>query len=357
MNRKIGLDLYRCLAIIPVVVGHGLVLLEPVNTAFPWVPLPDGVELFFVLSGFLIGQILLDTDFSQVSGQNGLRHFWVRRWMRTLPNYYLFLLLNLSLAWWAILPPDQVGFFSWRFLLFLHNLHEPFKGFFWESWSLAVEEWFYMFFPSLLFFISLFISKINHRRWVFLAGELLLLAVPSALRAWYFHEHPDISGFDWDITIRKLTIHRLDAIGYGVFFAYIKKYHPWNTDTAYRLLGLSILMYVMDVYWEKDIYEHTVFRYPYLNLCYALALPFADTIKRLPFSRAITLTSKVSYSMYLVNLLLVQILTYNIVVKDLSPTLAIGLYLAYFVGVYLVSYIIYWYFELFFLKLRDKLYL
>lgn len=51
-NRIFGLDLMRAIAIIFVVMGHGL-MLEKANTNFPWIRLINGVELFFVLSGFL----------------------------------------------------------------------------------------------------------------------------------------------------------------------------------------------------------------------------------------------------------------------------------------------------------------
>ena len=57
-NRVFGLDLMRALAIIFVVMGHGL-MLEKANTNFPWIRLINGVELFFVLSGFLIGSQMI----------------------------------------------------------------------------------------------------------------------------------------------------------------------------------------------------------------------------------------------------------------------------------------------------------
>src|SRR5450432_1247018 len=88
-SRVYGLDIMRAFAIIPVVMGHGGFILNKAETNFPWIPLIDGVELFFVLSGFLIGSILLkifnEPDFKFESVMN----FFKRRWLRTLPNYYL----------------------------------------------------------------------------------------------------------------------------------------------------------------------------------------------------------------------------------------------------------------------------
>ena len=88
-GRVFGLDLMRALAIIFVVMSHGS-MLEKANTDFPWIRLVNGVELFFVLSGFLIGGILIK-NFQKTNsfGIKEIYNFWIRRWFRTLPNYYL----------------------------------------------------------------------------------------------------------------------------------------------------------------------------------------------------------------------------------------------------------------------------
>ena len=94
VSRNPWLDLCRALAILLVLLSHGRVFLRD---ALPWAEVLRfggfmGVELFFVLSGFLIGGILLRV--SRQPGTAWLRVFYVRRWLRTLPNYYLFLLLT-----------------------------------------------------------------------------------------------------------------------------------------------------------------------------------------------------------------------------------------------------------------------
>ena len=103
-KRVFGLDLMRALAILFVVIGHGGHLLEKANTNFPWIKLIDGVELFFVLSGFLIGGIIIK-EF-QNNGTFGIKqifHFWKRRWFRTLPNHYLILILNIIVVYFGII--------------------------------------------------------------------------------------------------------------------------------------------------------------------------------------------------------------------------------------------------------------
>src|SRR5262249_44605461 len=105
---------------------------------------PMGVDLFFALSGFLIGGFL----FRPLSGKTenwSICNFWMRRWLGTLPNYFLFLLINIWLAYWLSVKISAL----WEFVFFLQTLTQ-FPTFFMESWSLAIEEWFYLATPILL---------------------------------------------------------------------------------------------------------------------------------------------------------------------------------------------------------------
>jgi len=109
-QRVFGLDVMRSIAILIVVFGHSFLLLEPwhgevlpianisvgllMNTLINGF---DGVDLFFVLSGFLIGSIFIRI----VEKSDGLQpkiilDFWKRRWIRTIPAYLVVLILNLE---------------------------------------------------------------------------------------------------------------------------------------------------------------------------------------------------------------------------------------------------------------------
>ena len=140
-GRNYGLDFIRASAIALVIVAH-------YATAAPVCGVL-GVEVFFVLSGYLIGGIL----YRMIQSQDPLDfrdviQFWVRRWMRTLPNYYFFLLVFVVIA---VATGQQVDWSSlWRYPFFLQNLTEPPAVFYGISWSLAVEEWFYLFFPAAI---------------------------------------------------------------------------------------------------------------------------------------------------------------------------------------------------------------
>ena len=122
-NRVFGLDLMRALAIIFVVIGHGGWILDKANTHFPWIRFIDGVELFFVLSGFLIGGILIKIFQNAKSIKlETIWSFWIRRWFRTLPNYYLVLVLNIVVVYFGIIKEDFTQF-NWKFFLFLQIIH------------------------------------------------------------------------------------------------------------------------------------------------------------------------------------------------------------------------------------------
>jgi peptidoglycan/LPS O-acetylase OafA/YrhL len=90
-QRQIGLDYLRAGAIRCVMIAHTAEHSSVAAAGF------IGVELFFVLSGYLVGGILLDSlsASGDVPTWPLLQRFWFRRWMRTLPNYFLFVLLYL----------------------------------------------------------------------------------------------------------------------------------------------------------------------------------------------------------------------------------------------------------------------
>jgi peptidoglycan/LPS O-acetylase OafA/YrhL len=115
-----------------------------------------GVQLFFVLSGFLITGILLDTRQDPLQ----LRHFYVRRVLRIFPLYYgaLALTLCVLLAWPSPLPEGVSWAHEWRIQPWLWAFMSNWTAYtdqhtelFAHFWSLAVEEQFYLMWPLLIY--------------------------------------------------------------------------------------------------------------------------------------------------------------------------------------------------------------
>ncbi|MBP6705662.1 MAG: acyltransferase [Achromobacter sp.] len=261
-ERNFGLDVLRAAAIVAVLVFHGDLGFFISTGLSQWqgwraaLSVCAGVlalEWFFVLSGYLIGSILIRSFEARDRWWDSTRTFWLRRWFRTLPNYYLFLLVNALLAWAGI----EQGRFSASFLVFAQSLvsaqEKPF--FFAESWSLAVEEWFYLLIPCVLGLLALVVR--GRRQRLFWAAAGLLIAVPMVLRTLAV---PPAHFFEWDENVRRVTVMHLDSIGWGVVAAIVGRWHPaaWARHQGAKavlgllltLAGVAGLFYFMVVDWR-----------------------------------------------------------------------------------------------------------
>jgi len=352
-HRVFGLDLFRATAILLVVYFHSRFLLEHTPfDGFPWTRLVDGVELFFVLSGFLIGSILIrlfhENEKPKISA---LANFWKRRWFRTLPAYFLVLLLNI-----LFIKMDWIGSklenFNFSFFFFLQNFSEPFTGFFWESWSLSIEEWFYIFFPVLFFVLRIFIKN----KYSFLISIVLMIVLPLMYRISISDINAD--GFNWDIRFRKTVLCRLDAIIYGALAAWIKFYYPlsWKRSSWFTLAtGIIATWFVLNYQQDYNSYYMKTFYFSLIPLCMMLFLPAADSLKKSKgiFRSCITHISLISYSMYLIHLSLVAF----VILHRFMPETETERYI-YFTGYWLVtilaSALLYKYFEKLITGLREK---
>lgn len=314
-NRIFGLDLLRFVAIVMVVLGHGCIVLpEPVKRSIQRFML-DGVGIFFVLSGFLIGGILLRQLEKGKHGWADLMHFWKRRWMRTLPAY-LFVLLVI-IAYTLLVMPDKMPERWYEFFFFMQNLFHPRPSFFGESWSLSVEEWFYLLIPVLIFGgIALFRSR---PKVVVLIVIFLVMAAVMLHRYFIYQSmliNPGTADFDafrlkGDELITYRVFPRLDALMFGVLGAYLMHYFPkiWNFRYKFLLfIGCGIILY----FFKRDNTLHfelldAVWMPAIKSVAVLLALPFLSTLVIRPnwFTRFVTFISLISYSMYLVNLKIV----------------------------------------------------
>jgi len=241
-TRIFGLDVLRAIGGLMVVVAHTGHLVADHWPRFPPVPHIDWLAVFFVLSGFLIGNILLDALALPGPPLLRLLDFLQRRWLRTLPNYYLFLLLNILLVAFG-LAPGMLSRATAAYAVFMQNFHLPLDLFFWESWSLAVEEWFYLLFPLLAFGLMALPSLRGSTSFLWVC--LLFILFPVAARMGVAHHVVDES--TRNIWVQKLVITRLDAPGYGMLAAWVARHHR----VFWRLLrwpalacGIGLLLFL-----------------------------------------------------------------------------------------------------------------
>src|SRR5262249_6922490 len=114
-----------------------------------------GVELFFVLSGYLIGGILIRAFEKAPEFTFGeVKRFWIRRWFRTLPIYWLIFTVNMIL--YHVLKISLFEVSQLKGYVFLQNLWYPnMLSAMPEGWSLAVEEWFYLTLPVTMYLMAM----------------------------------------------------------------------------------------------------------------------------------------------------------------------------------------------------------
>ena len=266
--RSYGLDLMRAIAISLVLLAHFAQKIEFLGF---W-----GVELFFALSGFLIGNILW-RSFSQTESWSFayLFNFWKRRWWRTLPNYYLFLIVSLVFSYLVYASIPEVNEFV-HYLYFGQNLFTPNGTFFGVSWSLCIEEWFYLTFPLVLF--SLSCLKLQKK--ICYALTLLIYILAAICLRYYF-----VGVYD-EGAIRGITFARLDAIAYGVLVSFVTVQIPMSKNVILIAftLGLALIASPGIIAMLNDISYHEMKYNPiYLTavpLGASFMIPFMNTLKK-----------------------------------------------------------------------------
>jgi peptidoglycan/LPS O-acetylase OafA/YrhL len=284
-----ALDGLRGIAILLVLVWHYFVCLlkaEPGSTTayalaclrLTW----SGVDLFFVLSGFLIGGILLDNRHSA----NCFKVFYIRRICRILPLYFLLLILFVVLLQsapttlsWLLKDPQPL----WSYATFTQNFAIAFRndwGSHWNAitWSLAIEEQFYLILP--------FVIRYWEPRKL---PRLLIGAIAAAplLRILLNHWRGEGDVF---LAVYVLTPCRMDALLLGVFCAWIvrqKKFQEFLlTDQAKKVLHASFAILLIGAAFltikfpGMTSYAMSAFGYSWIALLYACLLLIVVTQKR-----------------------------------------------------------------------------
>ncbi len=241
-----ALDGLRGVAILLVVIYHNFGFVN--YFSFGWL----GVDLFFVLSGFLITNILI----SSVGKSGYLRNFYFRRILRIFPLYYFALLLFLFILPIFFHIPNvsyykDNQFYLWTYLqnwLFIFKITDTSSMH--HLWSLAVEEQFYLIWPIIILIIR------NPKILLILLS--LTLSAVIALRLWaWLNTDANFSYY------HLYTFSRIDGICIGSMVALINYINPafLRKFTSAIVLFFAILNFIF--FFINRMYQ---FSFPYLAL-------------------------------------------------------------------------------------------
>ena len=352
-KRQPGLDLLRALAIIVVVIYHigvfGFALPYDLGR-FGWV----GVDLFFVLSGYLIGGQLLAS--LARDGKISLGRFFARRALRIMPAYLVVLAIYFGLP--ALREYPEISPL-WKFLLSVQNIDLRGGTAFSHAWSLAVEDQFYLLLPFLL----LFLRRSRRARFVVPCAIVLGgLVLRTVLASRHLEPEGSVSYRAFQRLIYYPTWGRLDPLVLGVVLAAIEKFRPawWKYLTSCApwlwLVGLLTIAYGLYL-GENDLtVAGCAWQFPLVAFGMATLLICALS-PRLPFSRidipGATFFAGIAYSVYLSHKLVIHFATQLSARHNLPPT-SLSAILLVQVLIYLAGIVLFVAVERPFLLLRHR---
>lgn len=363
-NRIFGLDVLRAIAILFVLFSHSTLLIFPNQKGFIIKIFQFfgtiGVDLFFVLSGYLIGGLILKQLQKGKIKFKDFQYFWLRRWFRTLPNYFLILILNIFVLF---LLNGEIVINLGHYFVFLQNFNSPHPEFFAEAWSLSIEEYAYIVGPLLLY-ISIVLFSNKRKTTLFLIVTLLVIFSINFLRV-HFHFNTVLNSlYDWSHQIRKVVIYRLDAVYYGFLAVLIISKYRKKVELLKVILfsigtfiffAIHITIFYFDLQVENSSLFYNVFYLPLISISLLLLFPvFINWNKGKYFKKIITKISIMSYSLYLINYSLVLLTIqhfFDVLIMSIIEKVSI-LFLFWLVS-FTLSYFLYKYYEKPITDLRD----
>ena len=250
----VGLDGVRGVAVLLVFISHFHWILSPdpfLTKVTPWHFINRtleagfmGVDIFFVLSGFLITSLLMkDRSTNQ---KNLFKRFYRRRALRLLPALYALLIADFFVSRWENFPGDIQWRTTWHAILFLNNWN--IVNNFGEAqndlghlWSLGIEEQFYLIWPLTIWLLAKL--KIPSKMMIPLILFASLVVMVHRTSLWN-------DGTSWIILYIR-TDTRLDSLLIGAMFAYVYRHFQvpskiLNSVATLSLMGLVYIKYVLD---------------------------------------------------------------------------------------------------------------
>ena len=301
-NKQI--DGLRFIAIFSVLIGHFIPLENSILKNFPF---GVGVNLFFVISGYLITKILLKNKEDIINKKVNLikvfKSFYLKRTLRIFPIYYLtilFLLIinfkNIGEIWiWLIS-------YSTNILITFDNVD---LGSFNHLWSLAVEEQFYIVWPLLILLIPL--KQISR-----FITFIIILSLFFKIAYYYY--------FGWSTIINASTISCADSLGFGALAAYWSLYNKniiRRINNYKWILPLSFIPFLFLIIFPQNFNFIRVTSSNFLFSLFALFLIIKASEEKFSYVSKLFLENKlivhigrISYGIYLYHLFMPDLYEY-----------------------------------------------
>lgn len=365
-GRVYGLDILRCYCIIMVMWVHSVTGLLPNewNRILMIIVNIDPIGPFYVLSGYLIGLMLLRKVEAGKFGTQGLIKFFRERFLRTFPLYFFMLVLYLLLS--AELYDHFSKRAAWPYFLFLQNFSAYKIYFFEESWSLPIEIWFYIIAACAI----MVINKIRPSKSSVLWVGIGMIIASVLLRAYKYQLNPPQDMYDWYYRFRAIVTASLDYPAYGLVGAYLhvtyKKYwerYKWplfifsiaSMLIAYVLVVATNLRGITTLPWS-------LFFNMVCSVITLMCLPLLTSISTGKgwIYKAISYISLRSYSLYLIHSTLIINMLFNTVIHNKLKALQVekgtGLSILFFIIFWIIVFPIanlsYRYIEVPFMNMR-----
>jgi len=302
-QRLPGLDLLRSIAIVWVMLFHSF-LVGGLGPDFAWLSRFGwaGVDIFFVLSGYLIGSQLLRR--LQRGEELLLRDFYRRRAWRILPAFFVVLAVYVAFPSLREAPGLEA---PWQFATFTLNLFIDYthNQAFSHAWSLCVEEHFYLLFPLVAWW---FTRRPSAARFISLCASLVLLGIALRTGVW-LRDAAASPPRNWYVEdIYYPTWMRLDGLLTGVVLATIHVYRPalWSRlrayPTALLVAGLALAALALWLFRDRTGLVANAIGWPLLSAGLGLLVLSATAPRSLLERCALPGTgwlAATSYSLYL----------------------------------------------------------
>jgi peptidoglycan/LPS O-acetylase OafA/YrhL len=356
MSRLPGLDLLRSIAIVWVMLFHSYIV-GGLGPDFAWLSRYGwaGVDIFFVLSGFLIGsQVLRPLQRGEPLSFGG---FYARRAWRILPAFAMVLAIYVCFPAWRESPGLQPW---WQFATFTVNLLIDYRNnpAFSHAWSLCVEEHFYLVFPLLAWWLT---RRPSMTKFIIVCAAVVVSGIALRTVVW-LHDAAIDPPRNWFVEdIYYPTWMRLDGLLVGIVLATLRVCRPatwtrWQVRAnAFLLAGVAVSCLAFWLFRDRTGLLANALGWPLMSFGFGM-LVFAGADRQSLIGRwrvpGAGWIAAISYSLYLSHKL-----AFHAVQANLGASLQghrLLTFAAYALAVLLLGTTLYYLVERPFLRLRER---